>query len=260
VLQGVANFGIGTLVAREFRRAVLAFATLAVLSVPTQSQRAAPPEPQGYRTENYRAATPAGLAGAHTLSTAEAEALWRQRVAVFIDVMPHPPRPQNLPAGTVWRDKPRFNIPGSIWLPDTGYGELAAPTEAYLRMGLAAITTNFRMKALVFYCQRDCWMSWNAAKRALAWGYGNVFWYAEGTDGWQEKDLPLERAQPFARSMIPGLLLLDPISPGAAFAVVVGALREAFPVSPTLATLWLLSALALGGVLLFGWQRLVRRI
>src|SRR5215470_5114505 len=121
VLQGVANFGIGTLVAREFRRAVLAFATLAVLSVPTQTQRAAPPEPQGYRTENYRAATPAGLAGAHTLSTAEAEALWRQRVAVFIDVMPHPPRPQNLPAGTVWRDKPRFNIPGSIWLPDTGY-------------------------------------------------------------------------------------------------------------------------------------------
>src|SRR5215472_16297883 len=192
------------------------------------------PEPSGYRTHDYRAPTPARLAGARVITTAQADALWQDKAAIFVDVMPRAPRPPNLPPGTVWRDKPRLNIPGSIWLPDTGYGELAAPTEAYLRMGLAAITTNFRMKALV-------------------WGYGNVFWYAEGTDGWQEKDLPLERAQPFARSMIPGLLLLDPISPGAALAVVAGALREAFPVSPTLATLWLLSALALGGVLLFGW-------
>ena len=42
-----------------------------------------------------------------------------------------------VPAGTVWRDKPRFNIPGSIWLPDTGYGQLADMTENYLRQGLA---------------------------------------------------------------------------------------------------------------------------
>ena len=36
-----------------------------------------------------------------------------------------PPRPRNLPEGTLWHDKPRADIPGSIWLPDTGYGELA---------------------------------------------------------------------------------------------------------------------------------------
>jgi hypothetical protein len=35
--------------------------------------------------------------------------------------------------GTIWRDKPRLNIPGSVWLPDTGYGALAAATEDYLR-------------------------------------------------------------------------------------------------------------------------------
>ena len=28
-------------------------------------------------------------------------------------------------------------------------------------------------------------MSWNAAKRALSWGYSNVAWYPDGTDGWR---------------------------------------------------------------------------
>ena len=56
------------------------------------------------------------------LTTAEAEAIWRAKSGVFIDVLPRPPKPKNLPEGTVWRDKPRLNIPGSIWLPDTGYG------------------------------------------------------------------------------------------------------------------------------------------
>ena len=94
-------------------------------------------EPDGYRTENYRAPVPATLAGARVLTTAEAEAIWRAKTGVFIDVLPRPPKPPNLPAGTVWRDKPRLNIPGSIWLPDTGYGKLAAATEDYLRHGLA---------------------------------------------------------------------------------------------------------------------------
>jgi len=113
--------------------------------------------------------------------------------------MPQAPRPANLPAGTIWRDKPRFSIPGSAWLRDTGYGELAAATEAYLKNGLATLTGGDRAKPLVIYCLRDCWMSWNAAKRAVAWGYTHVIWYPEGTDGWQAADLPLEPAQPVPR-------------------------------------------------------------
>ena len=116
--------------------------------------------------------------------------------AVFVDVMPHAPKPANLPAGTIWRDKPRLNIPGSIWLPDTGYGALAPVTEAYLRGNLARITGGDRARLLVIYCLRDCWMSWNAAKRVLAMGYANVAWYPDGTDGWQEADLPLVSARP----------------------------------------------------------------
>ena len=156
-------------------------------------------EPETFRTENYRAPTPKSLRGARVVSTAEAQALWQARGAAFVDVMPHVPRPANLPAGTLWREKPRLNIPGSVWLPDTGYGELAAATEAYLRTGLEQITSGDRARFLVFYCLRDCWMSWNAAKRAVAWGYSNVIWYPDGTDGWQEAGLPLEEGRPAPR-------------------------------------------------------------
>jgi PQQ-dependent catabolism-associated CXXCW motif protein len=154
------------------------------------------PEPSGYRTRDYRASTPASLAGARVVATAEAEALWHDKAAIFVDVMPRAPRPPNLPAGTIWRDRPRMNIPGSIWLPDTGYGELAPVTEDYLRNNLAHVTGGDRTKLLVIYCLKDCWMSWNAAKRILTMGYINVAWYPEGTDGWTDALLPVVDAQP----------------------------------------------------------------
>jgi len=155
-------------------------------------------EPEGYRTDNYLAPVPATLAGARVLSTAQAEAIWRSGAGVFIDVLPRPPKPQGLPADTIWREKPRTNIPGTVWLPNTGYGILAASTENYLRLGLSRASGGNPATLLVIYCQTDCWMSWNAAKRALSYGYINVAWYPEGTDGWQRAHLPLADSQPFA--------------------------------------------------------------
>jgi len=157
------------------------------------------PEPADYRTEDYRAPVPATLAGARVLTTREAEAIWRARSGIFIDVLPRAPKPPNLPAGTVWRDKPRLNIPGSVWLPDTGYGRLAPPTEDYLRQGLARASGRNQSSLIVVYCQADCWMSWNAAKRILSYGYSNVAWYPDGTDGWERADLPTTEAQPEPR-------------------------------------------------------------
>jgi PQQ-dependent catabolism-associated CXXCW motif protein len=172
-------------------------ALLAAACLPAAAQEA-PPEPDGYRQENYRAPTPASLRDARTVTTEEAAALWRSRAALFVDVMPQAPRP-NLPAGTIWRDKARLSIPGSTWLPDTGYGELAAVTEAYLANALATLTGGDRSKPIVIFCMRDCWMSWNAAKRAVAWGYSQVIWFPDGTDGWEVADLPLEPARPLPR-------------------------------------------------------------
>jgi PQQ-dependent catabolism-associated CXXCW motif protein len=133
----------------------------------------APPEPDSYRESDYRAPTPASLKGARVLTTEEAAAMWRAGDAAFIDVLPQAPRPKGLPADVVWRDKPRFDIPGSLWLPDTGYGELAPVMLDYFRRGLDKALGS-RMRPLVFYCLKDCWMSWNAAKRAVALGYADV--------------------------------------------------------------------------------------
>lgn len=156
-------------------------------------------EPDGYRLENYRSPVPATLRGARVIGTIEAEKIWRSQQAIFVDVLPRPPRPRDLPPGTLWRDKPRANIPGSIWLPDTGYGELAPVMADYFLKGLNKATGGDRARMLVLYCLADCWMSWNAAKRALALGYSDVAWYPEGTDGWLAAGLPLQDATPEPR-------------------------------------------------------------
>jgi PQQ-dependent catabolism-associated CXXCW motif protein len=158
----------------------------------------APSEQDSYRQSDYRAPTPASLKGARVLTTEEASAMWRAGDAAFIDVLPQAPRPNNLPADVIWRDKPRFDIPGSLWLPDTGYGELAPVMLDYFRRGLDKALDGGQ-RPLVFYCLKNCWMSWNAAKRALALGYSNVAWYPDGADGWAAAGLPVEKCAPEPR-------------------------------------------------------------
>ena len=172
----------------------LLLGSLLLAQVPARAEGVA--EPEGYRGEPYRSPTPDTLRGARVLSTGDAEAIWKSHDAIFVDVLPRAPRPAGLPPGTIWREKPRRNIPGSIWLPDTGYDALAATTENYLRNNLARVTGGDKAKLLVIYCLRDCWMSWNAGKRILAMGYSAVAWYPDGTDGWDDALLPLEESKP----------------------------------------------------------------
>ncbi len=176
------------------RRAVAAMAlALAVCGDPASAQDAVA-EPEGYRLQDYRAAVPATLRGATVVSTAEVEALAGE--AVLIDVLPRPPRPKALSEKAVWRPRPRSNIPGSVWLPNTGFGILPITVEAYFQKNLEALSGGDRARKLVFYCLADCWMSWNAAKRALSYGYRQVYWYPEGTDAWSAAGLPLEASEP----------------------------------------------------------------
>jgi rhodanese-related sulfurtransferase len=39
-------------------------------------------------------------------------------------------------------------------------------------------------------------MSWNATKRAAGWGYTQLYWYRDGTDGWEAAKLPMEDREP----------------------------------------------------------------
>lgn len=160
------------------------------------TQAAPPPEPNSYRTDKYRTPVPLTLKGAHVLSNSDALKLWSAKAAVFIDVYPHPPKPEGLPAGTIWREASHMTIEDAEWLPNVGYGVLSPEHDAYFRRNLSTLTKGNKAKPLVFFCLRNCWMSWNAAKRALSYGYSNVAWYRDGTDGWQEGGGLVVDAQP----------------------------------------------------------------
>ena len=80
--------------------------------LPVAGPAAGVSEPDGYRMDDYRAPVPTTLAGATVIDTDTAALMWEGGEAAFIDVMPRPPKPANLPEGTVWRDQPRDSIPG----------------------------------------------------------------------------------------------------------------------------------------------------
>jgi PQQ-dependent catabolism-associated CXXCW motif protein len=153
-------------------------------------------EPSGYRTTDYRAPVPATLSGAVTMRSADEAKAAMDRGAVFIDVYPRAPKPPGLPASTVWREPPHRSIAGAHWLANVGYGAISPETEAYYTRELARLTGGDMSKPIVVFCLRDCWMSWNAAKRAVALGYRNVLWYPDGTDGWAEWGLPVTNLTP----------------------------------------------------------------
>jgi PQQ-dependent catabolism-associated CXXCW motif protein len=154
-------------------------------------------EPAGYRMEEYRAPVPKTLQGAKVVTTQEAAALLSEKRAVFLDVMPHTPKPAKLPAGTIWREKVRKNIPGSVWLPNVGYGAISKDDTEYFRSSLLSLTGGDKQRMILFYCMTNCWMSWNAAKRAIEWGYSSVVWYPMGADGWEADHRPLVEGKPF---------------------------------------------------------------
>jgi len=181
--------------AATLARGMLALAAILALAGSLGAAEA-PPEPPGYRLDDYRAPTPLTVAGRPAIDTAAARRLWEAHEATFIDVIAAVRRPEALPAGAIWSPLPHLDIPGSIWLPDSGRGALSPELEAWFRASLARITAARDDAPLVFYCRADCWMSWNATKRALEWGYRAANWYRDGTDGWSEAALPLAEAQP----------------------------------------------------------------
>ncbi len=155
-------------------------------------------EPEGYKLDHYRSPVPDTLEGVTIVDDDAAFALWKTGTVVFVDVLPKPPKPK-LPKGTIFREKPRHSIPDSIWLPNVGYGRLADITDAYFRENLEQALPSLESPVL-FFCLRDCWMSWNAAKRATTeYGYKRVFWYPDGTDGWEFFDYPTEKSTPVAQ-------------------------------------------------------------
>ncbi|AGT07204.1 rhodanese-like domain-containing protein [Paracoccus aminophilus] len=155
-------------------------------------------EPEGFRSDPYNAPVPPTLTGAEVIDTAQALAFHDQGMP-FVDVYPRQLRPDNLPEHTVWRPEPHLTIPDSIWLWNTGYDKLNRAETARLEDGLKQVTKGDLAQPFVIFCRANCWMSWNAGKRAVALGYTKVYWYPLGTDGWEAAGRELVRATVVAR-------------------------------------------------------------
>lgn len=152
----------------------------------------------GYRIDQFRSPVPGSVPGARTLGTEEVKRLFQSvgDVPVFVDVMPAPQRPKGLSETALWLAPTRKHIPSSAWLPNVGYGRLSIGLDRYFRSNLVRLTGGDPARPIIIYCLADCWMSWNAARRAAEYGYTNVMWYPEGTSGWQEAGLPFEEGEP----------------------------------------------------------------
>jgi PQQ-dependent catabolism-associated CXXCW motif protein len=146
---------------------------------------AAVPEPAGFRLDNYRAPVPDTLRGARVMHSKALARFIAARHPVLIDVMPAPGPPADTRPWLPRMPLPHSDLPGSAWLPDTGRGALPKYLESKFQARLGELTHHEKSAPLVFYCLSSCWMSWNAAKRAVGYGYTGVIWYPDGADGWQ---------------------------------------------------------------------------
>lgn len=174
--------------------ALALFASLPTTAIPAGASKFDPVT--GYRIARYRAPVPASAPGGTRLWVDEVERLVAERSVILIDVMASTGPGPDSKTGAWRMSKPRNHIPGSVWLPDVGKGKLGARLLAYFKDNLARLTDGDNSHPILIYCQADCWMSWNAVKRAAELGYTKIYWYPEGTDGWKEWNGALTPAHP----------------------------------------------------------------
>lgn len=126
--------------------------------------------------------TPAGIPGGQVITTKGLVSLMQGRQAPFVlfDVLG---QAQQLPGAV-----------SAVWLAQPGSFDDA--TQQRASAFLAQQTQGRKDIALVFYClSRECWMSYNAALRAIQAGYKNVLWYRGGLEAWNYAGLPMQPGQ-----------------------------------------------------------------
>jgi len=158
---------------------------------------------EGYRAASYRAPVDRDPAPATRIALPAAMALAGD--ALFIDVLPAAGA-LRAPHSGRWTLCARCGdgggvhqtIAGAIWLPEVGRSMPDRVLWQGLLARVAAWRRHHRQGLVVVFCRADCWMSWNAARRLALGGVGNVWWLAEGIEGWQAAGGRLVAAQPLA--------------------------------------------------------------
>ena len=132
------------------------------------------------RPGQFHAPTPTAVPGAQTVGT---EALMQAMAGgvrlVVIDVL----------GG-------QYSLPNAFVAPALGNpGSLNDQTQQQAVQWLRQITGGDSSIPIVVYCGGpQCWLSYNAALRTVAAGYGNVYWYRGGLEAWQMAGLQMQPA------------------------------------------------------------------
>ena len=131
------------------------------------------------KTGGLHAPTPNAIPGGRLVTTPELVQLLRnpQAQALVFDVL-----------GS------QQQLPNAIpVVPASQPGNFQDQTQQEFGQFLQQTTQGRKDRPMVFYCQStQCWMSYNAALRAINLGYTNVLWYRGGIEAWQQAGLPLQ--------------------------------------------------------------------
>lgn len=136
---------------------------------------------QGLHDGGPHGPTPAQIPGGQVITTKGLAPLLQQGMQVFVfDVLGGPDvLPNAIPAA--WTAQP---------------GSFDDSTQQQMGQMLRQVTRGQADSPLVFYCaSAECWMSYNAALRAIKLGYRNVLWYRGGIEAWKAAGLPTGRAR-----------------------------------------------------------------
>ena len=118
------------------------------------------------------APTPTSIPGGQVITTRGVLDLQRRQIPhVLIDVLGAPDMLPNAIPGA-WMSQP---------------GSFSDEVQKRAAGMLMQATQGRKDVPLVFYCQGPhCWMSYNAALRAINAGFTNVLWYRGGVEAWQQ--------------------------------------------------------------------------
>ena len=133
------------------------------------------------RQQPYHGPTPLQIPGAQVLQTRQLQQMLAGPGApLLIDVLSEPGH---------------LTLAGALWLSGAGLGtNFLDPVQAVLTQLLARLSGGDKAKPMVFFCAGpQCWLSYNAALRAVAAGYTRVYWYRGGVEAWVAAGLPSAR-------------------------------------------------------------------
>lgn len=136
------------------------------------------------RTVGYHGPTPRQIPGGRVVTTGELQKLLEQERRPFlIDVLGGGVHP---------------TIAGAFWMLGSGAGDFSKDEEKRFAKAIAAFAGGDKGRPLVFFCvDTECWLSYNAALRAIRLGYSNVMWYRGGISAWSAAELPMAQSDPF---------------------------------------------------------------